>query len=115
MDELAKKNKELWNKIIEHNLRDDLFKREDEWENANTIYPKTEGWAFGIFVGFVCALILAPFEISERFMSNSSVILGIIGGIIQHYRLKKFNKDLFHQTILIKEELLSEFESKKED
>ena len=112
MDMEAEKNKELWDKIIEYNLRDELFKREDEWRKVNKIYPNTDAWAFGIFITVVCYAIFIPFEVSEQFKTAYSTILGIIAAVIQYYRLKQHDKKEFQEFIYIKEDLISEFKSK---
>ena len=113
MNNLELQDKELFEKIIKNNLRDELYKRQDEWETQNKLYPNTDAWAFGIFVTVVCYVIFIPFEVSEQFKTVYSTLLGIIGALIQYYRLREHSKKRFEEFIFIKEDLLSEFENKK--
>ena len=112
MIDLEAKHKELFEKILKNNLRDELYKRQDEWRKENKIYPSTDAWAFGIIITVVCYGIFIPFEVSEQFKTVYSTILGIIGAVIQHYRLKQHSKKAFEEFIYIKEDILSEFEHK---
>ena len=113
MNNLELQNKELFEKILKNNLRDELYKRQNEWIKENKIYPNTDAWAFGIFVTVAFYAIFLPFEVSEQFKTVYSTLLGIIGAVIQYYRLKQHSKKQYEEFIFIKEDLLSEFENKK--
>ena len=112
MYDLEIKHKELFEKILKYNLRDELYHRQDEWKKENKIYPNTDAWAFGIFISVVCYVIFIPFEVSEQFKTVYSTILGIIGALVQYYRLKQHGKKQFEEFIFIKEDLLSNIEQK---
>ena len=73
MIDLESKHKELFEKILKNNQRDELYKRYDEWRKENKIYPNTDAWAFGIFIAVVCYVIFIPFEVSQLLVDNNKL------------------------------------------
>jgi hypothetical protein len=109
-------DKELFNKMLgNRNFKDELTKKQDEWERANKIFPDTRPLAFGVITVFICFIIFIPFETSTQFKQIYSTILGIIGGIIQNYRLNKHYDERELRFKYIREDLMFKYENDKQD
>ena len=109
-------DKELFKKMLNNrNFTDELTKKQDEWERANKIFPDTAPFGMGLTIAVICFIIFIPFETSQQFKTIYSTIIGIIVGIVQSYRIKKYYDERELRFNYIKEDLMFKYENDKQD
>ena len=115
MDKSADKDshrRNLFLTIKKHNLYQQYSNELEDWKNKNKIYPNTKGWALGVVITVLCYLIFIPFDVSEQFKQIYSLILGVISGLIQHFRRRSYWKKEQEESVLIMEDILSSYQDK---
>jgi len=107
---------EYLQKLIDRGLWDEYDRASKKMENENKIFNQAGALETGIVVMFFSYLIFIPLiewaGVRELIIRNYALILGVVAGIIQRYRLKDHREKMHIKHIWLMSDILSKHETK---